>query len=94
MGRLRGRYATRLDLVNVNPYQSLDMAGDSRGRFGEGWAKAHVVLCGPEEGPTRIEWHYDGGVLGLVSYAGRPVLQMAGHLFVERFFRALAQRFT
>ena len=94
VGRLRGRYATRLNLENVDPCRSRDMAGDSSGRCGEGWATAHVLLDGPAAGPTRIIWHYDGGVSGLVAYAGRPVLQMAGHLFVERFFRALAQRFS
>ena len=94
VGRLRGQYATRLDLTNVDPCRSLDLAGDSHGRFGEGWAKAHVMLDGPEQGPTRVTWRYGGGVSGLVSYAGRPVLQIAGHLFVERFFRALTRRFT
>ncbi len=94
VGRVRGRYATKLTLSNIDPPQVLDLAGDSQGRFGQGWARAHVQLAGPPEGPTRITWRYEGGVSGLVSYAGRPVLQVAAHLFVERFFRSLAQRFA
>ncbi len=93
VGRMRGRYATRLDLTNQDPPRSLDLSGDSKGRLGEGWARAHVTLTGPEDGPTQVAWRYEGGVSGLVSYAGRPVLQLAGHVFVERFFRAFAKRF-
>ncbi len=93
VGRVRGRYATKLILSNVEPLRALDLEGDSKGRFGQGWARAHVTLAGSVEGPTKITWHYEGGVSGLVSYAGRPVLQIAAHLFVERFFRTLAQRF-
>ena len=93
VGRVRGRYATKLTLSNVDPPHSLDLEGESQGRFGQGWARAHVTIAGPPNGPVRITWRYEGGVSGLVSYAGRPVLQVAGHLFVERFFRTLAQRF-
>ncbi len=93
VGRLRGAYATRLALSNTAAPHALDLAGNSTGRFGEGWAKAHVTLAGPADGPTRITWSYEGGVSGLVSYAGRPVLQLAGHLFVDRFFQSLAKHF-
>ena len=89
VGRMRGRYATGLELTNQEPPRALDLAGRSKGRLGEGWAKAHVVLVGEEPGPTTITWRYEGGVSGMVAYAGRPVLQMAGHLFVDRFFRGL-----
>ena len=94
VGKLRGRYATRLDLSDADPPRTLKLSGDSQGRFGAGWARAQVTLAGPAEGPTTINWRYEGGVSGLVSYAGRPVLQAAGHLFVERFFTLLAKRFA
>lgn len=93
VGKLRGRYATQLRLSNVDPPHRLDLAGNSRGRFGQGWARAHVTMAGPPDGPTEITWRYDGGVSGMVAYAGRPLLQVAAHLFVERFFTTLAKRF-
>ncbi|MEM7693488.1 MAG: SRPBCC domain-containing protein [Pseudomonadota bacterium] len=88
VGRMKGTYRVtcRFDEVDAG---ALTLTGGAKGPFGHSSGEGFVDLD-PAPGGTLVRYTYAILIKGVVAAAGGRLLDGAGKLLIEKFFRRLA----
>ena len=88
---IRGLYAAEIELKDKREPQSVRLVGKATGALGFG-AGEGVVTLAPDDGGTRLTYHYRADIGGKVAAVGQRLLSTVTRVLIAQFFRALERR--
>jgi len=91
IGPVRGRYTAEVALSDLDPPNSLTLAGSGSSALGTGRGTGHVTLERTAEG-TLVRYRYQAEVGGKVAAVGGRMLDSAARLLIGQFFDKLIAR--
>ncbi|WP_142847185.1 molybdopterin cofactor-binding domain-containing protein [Telmatospirillum sp. J64-1] len=91
IGPVRGRYTAEVALSDLDPPNSLTLAGSGSSALGTGRGTGHVTLERTAEGTT-VRYRYTAEVGGKVAAVGGRMLDSASRLLIGQFFDKLIAR--
>lgn len=91
IGPVRGRYTAEVALSDLDPPNSLTLAGSGSSALGTGRGTGHVTLERTAEGTT-VRYRYQAEVGGKVAAVGGRMLDSAARLLIGQFFDKLIAR--
>jgi 2-furoyl-CoA dehydrogenase large subunit len=91
VGPVRGRYAVRVSLSDLDPPHALTLSGDAEGALGMGAGAGRVTLEPTEEG-TRVRYSYEATIGGKVAAVGGRMLDGAARVIIAQFFERLIRQ--
>jgi 2-furoyl-CoA dehydrogenase large subunit len=93
VGPVRGRYAVRVSLSDLDPPHALTLSGDAEGALGMGAGAGRVILEAVPEG-TRVRYTYEATIGGKVAAVGGRMLDGAARVIIAQFFERLVRQLS
>ena len=90
VGPIKARFESRVELSELQPPESLRLAGRGTSVMGDAQGGADVRLHALENGRTRLDYDYSAHVNGRVASVGARMLDGASRVVVEQIFARLA----
>jgi 2-furoyl-CoA dehydrogenase large subunit len=92
VGPVRGRYAARLRLSDLDAPRSLSLRGEGVGALGVARGDGTVELIAQHDGGTTVRYRYDVEIGGKVAAVGARMLDGAARMLIGRFFERLVEQ--
>jgi uncharacterized protein len=92
VANVKGEYTGTVQLSNINPPESYDIAGEGRGK--PGFAKGVGTIRLTEDAPGTTTLHYNGDLQigGMIASVGQRLIDGAAKLLVNQGLKELARR--
>jgi 2-furoyl-CoA dehydrogenase large subunit len=93
VGIIKGRFAARVDLADLDPPRAATLSGGLEGALGITVGSARVRLA-PQGTGTRIDYDYSVEISGKAAAVGGRMLDGATKILINQFFQRLVAEMT
>ncbi len=88
VGVIKGRFAARVALSDLDQPRAATLSGGLEGQLGATVGSARVTLAA-EQGGTRIDYEYEAEISGKAAAVGGRMLEGATRVLINQFFQRL-----